>query len=64
MKWEYKTIKTDTKGAFGGYFEHHKFERLMNELGQQGWELVSALHTTRELGASRHVIAILKRPLE
>ena len=37
MKWEYKIIKADIGS---GKFNHHKLEQLMNELGQQGWELV------------------------
>jgi hypothetical protein len=64
MKWEYRTIKTDTKGFAGGKFDQQEFEQLMNELGQQGWELVSAFDTNQTHGASRHVVAILKRPIE
>ena len=37
MKWEYKIIKADIGS---GKFDHHKLEQLMNELGEQGWELV------------------------
>jgi hypothetical protein len=64
MKWEYKTVKVDTKGFAGGKFDENTFERLLNELGQQGWELVNTFDTNQNYGASRHVIAILKRPKE
>ena len=64
MKWEYKTIKVDTTGFTGGKFDQNSFEQILNGLGQQGWELTSAFDTNQEMGASRHVIAILKRPIE
>ena len=65
MKWEYKTIKTDTTGfVVGGKFDQNSFEQLLNGLGEQGWELVSVFDTNVEGGKSRHVVAILKRPLE
>ena len=65
MKWEYKTIKTDTEGFLvGGKFDQDSFEQVLNGLGEQGWELVSVFDTNMEGGKSRHVIAILKRPKE
>ena len=64
MKWEYKTVKVDTKGLLGGKFDQNSFEQILNGLGQQGWELTNTFDTNQEMGASRHVIAILKRPIE
>ena len=64
MKWEYKTVKVDTKGFGGGKFDNDSFEQILNGLGQQGWELVSTFDTNQVHGASRHVIAILKRPID
>ena len=64
MKWEYKTIKVDTKGFNGGKFDENTFERLLNELGQREWDLVNTFDTNQGYGASRHVIAILKRAIE
>ena len=65
MRWEYNTIKVDTKGwLLGGKLDDNEFELLMNELGQQGWELVNAFDTNIEGGKSRHVVAIFKRPKE
>ena len=60
MKWEYNTVKIDPAG---GKFDENTFKRLLNELGQQGWELVNTFDTNQKYGASRHVIAILKRPI-
>ena len=62
MKWEYKTIKVDTKGFVGGKFDEANLDQVLNALGENGWELVSAFDTNAEGGASRHVIGILKRP--
>jgi hypothetical protein len=65
MKWEYKTIKSDTTGfVAGGKFDQNSFEQILNGLGEQGWELVSAFDTNVEVGKSRHVVAMLKRPIE
>ena len=65
MMWEYKTIKSDTTGfVAGGKFDQNSFEQILNELGEQGWELVSVFDTNMEGGKSRHVVAVLKRPKE
>ncbi|MBW8036322.1 MAG: DUF4177 domain-containing protein [Planctomycetes bacterium] len=64
MKWEYTTAKVDTKGFAGGKFDNASFEQILNGLGEQGWELVSVFDTNMEGGKSRHVVAILKRPIE
>lgn len=64
MKWEYKTIKVDSEGFAGGKFDRDKFEQLMNELGQQGWELVNVFDTNQAYGASRYIVGIFKRPLK
>jgi hypothetical protein len=65
MKWEYKTIKVDTTGfVAGGKFDQDSFEQILNGLGERGWELVSAFDTNVEGGKSRHVVAMLKRPIE
>ena len=62
MKWEYKTIKVDTKGFIGGKLDEANLDQMMNTLGDDGWELVAAFDTNAEGGVSRHVVGILKRP--
>ena len=64
MKWEYKTVKVDIKGLGGGKFDNDSFEQTLNGLGQQGWELISTFGINHMHGISRHVIAILKRPID
>ena len=63
MKWEYKTIKLATTGFAGGKLDETKLEHFMNELGSQGWELVSAFDTNQAQGETRDVVVIFKRPL-
>ncbi|MEO6223265.1 MAG: DUF4177 domain-containing protein [Vicinamibacterales bacterium] len=60
-QWEYTTIKMDTTGFLGGLVDLPALEASMNELGSQGWELVTAFDTNQSHGASREVIAIFKR---
>ncbi len=61
MKWEYKTIKLATTGFSGGKLDERRLDERMNELGEQGWELVSAFDTKQSYGASRDVVAVFKR---
>ena len=63
MKWEYKTIKIGTTGFSGGILDEVKFDKYMNDLGQQGWELVTAFDTNQGYGATRDVVAVFKRPV-
>jgi len=47
LKWEYKVIETgkDTKGLLKGLYSQGKKleDNALNELGKEGWELVSAV---------------------
>ena len=61
MKWEYKTIKLATTGFLGGKLDERKLDDYMNQLGEQGWELVSAFDTNQSAGATRDVVAVFKR---
>src|SRR5690242_6617935 len=64
-RWEYKTVKIPAKGWFlGGRLDEVKLDRLLNDLGAEGWELVSILATTQVYGASRDIAAVFKRPTE
>jgi hypothetical protein len=60
-KWEYKTIKLETKGLMGGILETEDFDYKLNALGDQGWELVSCFSTSSGSGTTREAIAVLKR---
>ena len=36
MKWEYKTIKLEATGFFGGKIDTCQFDQFMNDLGRDG----------------------------
>ena len=62
-KWEYKTIKLAATGFLGGKFNETTLDAFMNDLGRQGWELVSALDTNKSWRETRDVVVIFKRQL-
>jgi hypothetical protein len=65
MKWKYQIIKFEQEQSFlGGKFNGEVIENKLNELGAEGWELVSLMDTNSGYGASNWIIAILKRPVE
>lgn len=62
-KWEYRTVKFQTGGFFGGKLDENEFEVMLNKLGEQGWELISCFDTSQSQGASRDVISVFKRKI-
>lgn len=60
-RWEYLSIKVETKGFMGGILDIDEFDYQLNKLGEQGWELVSCFSTNSGQGTSREVIAAFKR---
>jgi hypothetical protein len=63
-KWEYKTVKLNTKGVLGGILDTQTFDIFLNELGSQGWELVSTFATSAGHGSTREAVAVLKRQIQ
>lgn len=62
MMWEYKTLKTPATGGFlGGKFNDKVLDARLNEMGEQGWELVAAFTTNQGYGQSRDLVTIFKR---
>ena len=61
QKYEYKTFVYETKGLCGGTVDANQFEDALNNLGNEGWEMVSGLSTTQGGGSSKSVVCILKR---
>ncbi|WP_341479397.1 DUF4177 domain-containing protein [Clostridium gasigenes] len=60
-KWEYVSIKVETKGFQGGILEIEDFDSEINKLGEEGWELVSCFSTNKGYGESREIISVFKR---
>ncbi|NLO34724.1 MAG: DUF4177 domain-containing protein [Clostridiaceae bacterium] len=62
-KYEYKTLFTDAKGFLGGKVDQYEFQKNLDELGMQGWELVSTIATAQSYGSTRWLISVFKRQL-
>lgn len=39
--FEYKTITIHPKGTWSSKFDTNEIDKILNEMGQDGWELVS-----------------------
>jgi hypothetical protein len=63
-KFEYKTLFTDAKGVFGGKVDKASFQYELNELGAQGWELVSTVAAAQSYGSTRWIISVFKRKIQ
>lgn len=59
--WEYKALKVEARGFFGGKVDLDELEAELNALGRQGWELTSTFETNMSQGASREVVCLMKR---
>ena len=59
--YEYCLKKYDAKGLLGGKFDLAEVEAEFNQLGNEGWELVSFMDTSQDLGATKWIIATFKR---
>jgi hypothetical protein len=60
-KFEYKVLDVVAKGFFGGKVDFVALSDKLNELGEEGWEVVAMEDTNMYEGASRSIIIILKR---
>lgn len=63
-RFEYKTITEDAKGLFGGKVNTEEYDRKINELGMQGWELISVISSNESYGSTRYVLSTFKREVE
>lgn len=60
-RWEYQVLKFETGGLLGGIVDTEALQHSLNTLGREGWELVAQGSTTMQQGATRDLLAILKR---
>ena len=60
-KFEYKVVTFETKGFWGGNVEVSKVETRLDQLGNDGWEMVSSTSTNQSYGASKSIVCIFKR---
>lgn len=66
QRWEYKTLVIELEQHFwtGSKFPHDAIGKNLDELGQQGWELVSAETNSSYQGQSSQLLCILKRAIQ
>lgn len=57
MRWEYKTLHFTKRSFFSGAINTESLELQLNDLGREGWELVSLAQVNHMQG----IIAVLKR---
>ena len=62
-KFEYRTMTYDPKGIWGGKVDTQDFQERLNDLGAQGWELVSSVATAQSYGVTKSVVSIFKRKI-
>ena len=63
-KFEYKVAVYDTKGFWGGDVDSNRFEKQLNLLGNDGWEMVSCTSTNQSYGSSKSIVCIFKQKKE
>jgi len=65
MNWEYKVIRWPFCDFYNEWSKSDEPETLMNQLGKEGWELVSILDAGQNSNAtlSKVIAAIFKRHL-
>jgi hypothetical protein len=62
MAFEYKTLQFEDTSVLGGHLTPRELDKELNELGGQGWELVSSFDIQyRQTGGTRNVVCIFKR---
>ena len=61
-RWEYRTIDVNLEGFFIPEVNTASLDDMMNSLGNDGWELVTAFDVNRGHGRSSSVVATFKRP--
>lgn len=62
-KWEYKTIKIDSKTSWmGGKFDYSKVDEHLETLGETGWELVNVISLNKGYGATEGLVMFFKKP--
>lgn len=59
VTWEHKVLTSKLKWKG---FDYSAIETELNELGQQGWEVVKTIVPSMGSGQSLEVALILKRP--
>jgi hypothetical protein len=60
-RWEYRVILIGTEGLFGPKVNVEQIGTYLNQVGEDGWELISTTPITRGDGRTSELLCILKR---
>lgn len=60
-RWEYKTILFDTVAFLSGKIDVVGLEKVLNDSGREGWELVNLAPHISRLGKGGGLVLVLKR---
>ena len=60
-KFEYKVLTYDPNGFWGGNVKIDQIEDQLNQLGNEGWELVSCTSSNQSYGTTKSLVCIFKR---
>ncbi|HYF35505.1 MAG TPA: DUF4177 domain-containing protein [Prosthecobacter sp.] len=63
MRWEYLLYKTEPTSWLHDSVHEQSIEQVLNNLGQQGWEVASTVETNVAEGRTKDIVFILKRPI-
>jgi len=62
-RFEYETIIFDPKGVLGGKVDSTMFDQTLNNMGNQGWELINMVASNASYGITRHIVCVFKREI-
>jgi hypothetical protein len=62
-KWEYLTEVINTKGVIDSKIEAAEFNKALNTLGKEGWELIDKTALAAEAGRTTSIVCVFKREL-
>lgn len=63
-RWEYTMLKIDVyRGITGPHIDVDRIDSRLDELGGEGWELVSLVGANAGEGRTSDLVAVLKRPI-
>ncbi|WP_391572188.1 DUF4177 domain-containing protein [Cohnella sp.] len=65
-KWEYKSLEFFIEKVGRGYFDTTrlnltKFDQEINQMGEEGWELVNTMTTSDHQGTTGQIVSVFKR---
>ena len=61
MKYEYRLKKYKGTAFLEGRYGLPEIENQFNIMGLEGWELISILDISQELGSAKSIVATFKR---